>query len=180
MHIMSQTPKVTKPTCVNTRRYFSQRSCCVLLVFFFYILLYGQDKILYEKPSAVSWNLSEVKYLQDSNIDMILIIYGAKKKDAYYHAKCSAIKLLLFDGVGVGRNAKSLLSDGEHSAYQSNPSYFQNLYSKTYNDFIKTCTMESEYKKADKEKGTKFHVVVKETLLRKDLEKNKIKIKMGL
>lgn len=148
--------------------------------FFFCIQIHAQDIIFHEKPSRISWNLSEVKYLHDSNIDMVIVLYGVKKKDAAYHAKCAAIKLLLFEGVGVGGNAKPLLPEGEHSAYQSNPSYFQNLYSTTYNDFIKNCTIESEYKKADEEKGTKFRVVVKTMLLRRDLENNRIKNKMGI
>lgn len=155
----------------------------LLLIILSLLFLYSadaQDIIDYEKPSSVSWRLAEATYLPNSNIEMRIVLYGAKKKDIYYHAKCAAIKILLFDGIGTGGYAKPLLSDGEHTVFQSYPSYIQNLYRKRYNDFIMNCTMESEFKKADAEKGTSFNVVVKASLLRRDLEKNGLKNKIGI
>ena len=40
--------------------------------------------------------------------------------------------------------------------------------------------MEGEYKKADNKKGTIYHVVVKALQLRRDLEKNGLRNKIGL
>ena len=134
----------------------------------------------YQQSSDVSWRLENVQYMFDSNIDMIITLYGGKKKDSDYHAKCSAIRILLFDGVGTGLFSKSLLSDGEQTAYESNPLYFEKLFKVSYNNFIKSCEMEGEYKKADNKKGTIYHVVVKALQLRRDLEKNGLRNKIGL
>ena len=60
----------------------------------------------YQQSSDVSWRLENVQYMFDSNIDMIITLYGGKKKDSDYHAKCSAIRILLFDGVGTGLFSK--------------------------------------------------------------------------
>lgn len=151
----------------------------LLLLFCMPILVLGQV-VNYEQSSDLSWKLTNVQYLPDTNIDMIITLYGGKKRESDYNAKCSALKILLFDGVGTGLFSKSLLSDGEQTAYNSHPIYFENLFKVAYNDFIKSCVMEGEYKKADKSKGTNYHVIVRALQLRRDLEKKGISNKIGL
>lgn len=156
------------------------KSIKIIILFMLLCLqTYGQETN-HEKASTVSFRLKEVHYLPDSNIEMTITLYGVKKKDSDYHAKCSAIRLLLFEGVGTGLFSKPFLEEGEHTAFESHPTYFQDLFDVAYNDFIKSCVMEGGYKKADKEKGTSFHLVVRALLLRRDLEKKQIRKKIGL
>ena len=137
-----------------------------------------QNNISINKTVPIIWTISDIKYLSDSKIELNIILYGIKKKDAYYQAECAAIKTLLFDGVGKGLFAKPLLSQGENIVNQLHFSYFQTLYSSTYQNFISSCEMIGEYKKADNNKGTKFRVVVKALSLRRDLENHRIRTQL--
>ena len=72
------------------------------------------------------------------------------------------------------------MDDGEQTVLQKYPSYFENLYNNRYSDFISNYVANSAFKKADKNKGTEYIVEVKVLNLRKDLEKNDIRKKIGL
>ena len=58
------------------------------------------------------------------------------------------------------------------------PSYFNNLFTSRYPDFIRQCTAKSKFKRSEN-KSTLYEVEVKILLLRKDLEKNQIKRQIG-
>ena len=72
------------------------------------------------------------------------------------------------------------MEDGEKTSAEKYSQYFENLYNVRYSDFIESCEAISAFKRGDKKKGTEYSVVVKVLNLRKDLEKNGIKRKLGL
>lgn len=95
-------------------------------------------------------------------------------------AQCAAIRAVMFDGISNTTFHKPLLTDGEKTMINKYPSYFNNLYTERYVDFIAGYQAISKFKKADKDKSTLYEVRVKVLSLRKDLEKNNIKKHFGL
>ena len=45
-----------------------------------------QNNISINKTVPIIWTISDIKYLSDSKIELNIILYGIKKKDAYYQA----------------------------------------------------------------------------------------------
>jgi hypothetical protein len=86
----------------------------------------------------------------------------------------------MFDGIPGTKFEKPLFSEGETTLMNRNPSYFEGLYNQRYVDFIKDYSMLSKYKKSEVKNATLFQITIKAFDLRKDLEKNNIKKKLGI
>ena len=108
------------------------------------------------------------------------MVYGKSKKTIDADAQYAAIRIALFDGCPNTVYSKPLLDMGESTAFKQYPSYFENLYNNRLRDFVSNSFAVSKYKKGDSMKGTLYEVQVKVLMLRKDLEKNGIKTKMGI
>lgn len=130
--------------------------------------------------SQTSYRLASAENSSSSTVKISLTIYCKDKKSVDNEARSAAVRIALFDGCPQTRFTKPLLDEGEATSYQKHSEYFDNLYGYRLNDFISSCVATSKFKKADKEKGTSYIVEVKVLQLRKDLEKNHIKNRMGL
>lgn len=115
-----------------------------------------------------------------ANVKLRIIVYGKSKKTIDAEAQCAAVRNVLFEGCPNTPYSKALMEDGEITSTEKYPQYFENLYSGRYSDFIAFYESISSFKKGDKKKGTEYIVEVKVLNLRKDLEKNGIKRKLGL
>lgn len=124
------------------------------------------------------YKLIDVVSSNATDIQLKIAVYDASKKVIDHEAACAALRLVLFDGVPKTRFGKPLLSEGEVTCMQEFPSYFENLYSTRYADFVKAATMSSKYRKGDG-KSTEYIITVRAIQLRKDLEKNNIRKKLG-
>lgn len=109
-----------------------------------------------------------------------LMVYGQSKKTISNDARLAAVRIALFEGYPATAFDKPLLDDGEATSTGHHPGYFEALYRSRLNDFIPQCTALSEYKKGDKAKGTLYEIDINILQLRKDLEKNGIRKKMGI
>lgn len=117
---------------------------------------------------------------QASAVSVKLIVYCKEKKKVDTEAQIAALRVVLFDGCPNTQNAKALLEDGQITSVQNHPTYFDNLFGTRFSDFVSSSNALSKFKKADDKKGTEYEITVKISMLRKDLEKNKIKRKFGL
>lgn len=115
-----------------------------------------------------------------SNVKVKLLVYGKSKKTIDAEAQCAALRIVLFDGCPNTTFSKALMEDGEVTSVQKFPQYFESLYGGRYSDFIASYEATSSFKKGDNKKGTEYIVEVKVLGLRKDLEKNGLKRKIGL
>ena len=115
-----------------------------------------------------------------SSVRLKLIVYGKSKKTIDVDAQCAALQVALFDGCPNTSFSKAFIEDGKMTSFDNHPHYFEKLYSTRYSDFIMSCEATSDFKKGDKNKGTEYSVEIKMLSLRKDLEKNGIKRKIGL
>ena len=140
----------------------------------------AQEDGNYGYKPKYSYSVENVEYLSTSDVQVSMIVYNSKKKEVENDAKCSAIRMFLYDGVGHGVFSRALLPDGEQTSFQNNWNYLHNLYENRLTDFISECTMKSAFRKADKQKGTRFVIIVHANKLRRDLEKNNMKRQMGL
>jgi ABC-type transporter MlaC component len=95
-------------------------------------------------------------------------------------AQCAALRNVLFEGCPNTQYSKALMEDGEITSKEKYQQYFEVLLSKRYSDFITFYEATSAFKKGDKKKGTEYVVEVKVLNLRKDLETNGVKRKIGL
>ena len=129
---------------------------------------------------TMSYKVLNTEKASSSNVSIELMVYCKSKKTIDDDAQCAALKTVLFEGCPNTQYIKALLEDGEITSRESFPQYFDNLYNTRYADFINSCEATSPFKKGDKNKGTKYKVEVKVLNLRKDLEKNGIKKKIGL
>ena len=127
-----------------------------------------------------NYRLLKSERVSSSNVRLSLIVYGKQKKSIDTEAQCAALRIVLFDGCPETPFSKALMDDGEQTVLQKYPSYFDNLYNNRYSDFISNYDANSRFKKADKKKGTEYTIEVKVLNLRKDLEKNEIRKKVGL
>ena len=118
--------------------------------------------------------------MSSSVIKLTLMVYGKSKNTIDADAQYAAIRTMLFDGCPNTAYNKPLLDIGEATAFRQYSNYFESLCSDRLNDFISNCLAISKFKKGDKKKGTLYEVQVKVLLLRKDLEKNRIKTKIGI
>lgn len=124
------------------------------------------------------YSLVGAKKVSSEVVQLQINVFCNNKRQIFSEAQCAAIRIALFDGVGIPPYTKPLLSDGEQTMNQTYPDYFNNLFYSRYSDFIGSCTAISKFKKSDN-KSTLFVVDLKILLLRKDLEKNNIKRQIG-
>lgn len=108
------------------------------------------------------------------------MLYSKNKKTIDDEAKKAAIKIALFDGCPNTRFNRPLLDSGENTFTEQYPYFFEKLFNYRFNDFILSCQPISKFKGGDKAKGSLFEVKLKILDLRKDLEKNGIRNKMGI
>ena len=131
--------------------------------------------------AQTNYRIVQAENVSPSVVSLLLKVYSKNKKTVTQEAQYAAIRTILFDGCpDTQYNKKPLLEDGEQTSMQQHPSYFSNLYTYRLSDFILSSEALSKFKKADKEKATLYKIEVKVLQLRKDLEKNNIRKKMGL
>lgn len=129
---------------------------------------------------SVSYRLLKSETESSSVVKLTLMVYGKSKKTIDADAQNAAIKTVLFEGCPNTPYNKPLLESGEITSFEQHPSYFDNLYNYRFYDFISGYSPVSSFKKGDKAKGTLYEVQIKVLLLRKDLDKNGIRNKMGI
>lgn len=153
-----------------------KKTFAIIVMVIMRVMLYGSP--MYSQ--TMSYKVLNTQKNSSSNVSIELMVYCKSKKTIDNDAQCAALKTVLFEGCPNTPYIKALLEDGEISSRENFPQYFDNLYSTRYADFIYSCEATSAFKKGDKNKGTKYKVEVKVLNLRKDLEKNGIKKKIGL
>lgn len=107
-------------------------------------------------------------------------VFCNSKKELSQAAYLAGIRCVMFEGIPNTRFSKALLSDGESTSIESHTAYFENLYGNRYIDFVKDCKMISKFKKSGDGQSTLFEITIHASRLRKDLEKNNIKRRMGI
>lgn len=155
--------------------YFIRRPLQALLFFLALGMMPGKMS-----AQTSAYQLTQSESVSSSIVRLTLKIYCTKKKIIDAEAQYAAIRIALFDGCPNTPFNKPLLEDGEATSFQQHPEYFDNLYNYRLPDFISACIATSDFKKGDKNKATIYEVDVKVLQLRKDLEKNNIRRKMGL
>ena len=129
---------------------------------------------------TVGYAILNSKMSSSSNVILKLIVYGKSKKNIDIDAQYAAVRTVLFDGCPNTPYSKALMEEGESTSIEKYPQYFEGLYGRRYSDFIASYEATSAFKKGDKKKGTEYTIEVKVLNLRKDLEKNGIKRKLGI
>lgn len=127
-----------------------------------------------------SYSVISVEPVQTLDVKIRLIVYCNEKKAVDAEAQIAALRVLLFDGCPNTQYAKSLLEDGQKTSVQKYSYYFDDLFNYRFPDFVSSFSALSKFKKADYRKGTEYEITVKASLLRKDLDKNGIRKKIGL
>jgi hypothetical protein len=107
-------------------------------------------------------------------------VFCDSKKELSQAAYLAGIRCLMFEGIPGTRFSKAMISEGETTSIEKHPDYYDGLYSVRYTDFVKDCVMLSKFKKSGDRKSTLFEVTIHASRLRKDLEKNNIKTKLGI
>lgn len=129
---------------------------------------------------TASYTLLGAEVKSPSSVLITLKTFGEKKKTVDLEAKCAAIRIIMFDGLDGTIYNKPLLNQGTMALHE-NEEYFDNLFNNRISDVVRSATMKSDFKKAEKgEKSTLFLVDVNYIQLKKDLEKNKIKKQLGI
>ncbi len=129
---------------------------------------------------TTAYQLLKSEKVSSSIVRLTIKIYCKNKKVIDTEAQYVAVRIALFDGCPDTQYNKPLLEDGEHTLFQQYPTYFEDLYNFRLGDFISNIVRISDFKKADKKGATQYEIDVKVLQLRKDLEKNNIKRKMGI
>ena len=122
----------------------------------------------------------QTKDVSQSVVSIQIKTFCADKEMVNYEAACSAVKTAIFYGVPNTKYKNPLLKGGEATLYQQHQPYFDNLFYTRVMDFVPRLAMMSKFKKAGKDKSTLYEIEVDVMMLRKDLEKNKIKRSMGI
>jgi len=134
----------------------------------------------------LSWSQCSTYYVIESEqispslMRLSIIVYGKEKKTIDADAMKTALNVALFDGIPRTLFQKPLLDDGFNTSIEKYPAYFSDFYNYRYRDFIQSCIRTSKFKKADKNNGTQYDIEIKIMNLRKDLEKNQIRKKLGI
>ena len=149
----------------------SKRVFLLLAVFMLSMSAYAQ---------TATYQMVKSESVSSSVVKLTLMVYGKSKKTIDADAQYAAVRAALFDGCPNTAYSKPLLDMGETAAFRQYPNYFESLYYDSLSDFISGCLAMSKFKGGDKKKGTLYEVQVKVLLLRKDLEKNGIRTKMGI
>ena len=129
---------------------------------------------------TASYKVLDSETSSSSNVKLRMIVYGKSKKTIDIEAQCAAVRAVLFDGCPNTPYSKALMEDGEVTTSERHPQYMESLYSGRYTDFIASYSATSAFKKGDDKKGTEYIIEVKALSLRKDLEKNGVKKRLGL
>lgn len=127
-----------------------------------------------------SYLVTNAEVESQSVVKLQIKIFCKEKDVADKEAQCAAIRAVIFDGFPNTILHKPILAEGEKTMRENHSSYFEQLYSERYSDFVLAYRALSKYKKADKDKSTLYEVRVKVLSLRKDLEKNKVRKQFGL
>ena len=115
---------------------------------------------LFNIPIAVQaqgYQLINANTQNPSAFNIQLKVYTDKKKNLEIDAISDAIHILLFDGIPNSKYSTPLLP---LSAKREEAPFFQDLFENKLLDFIRSCSIQSEFKKADDNKGTLVNVVV--------------------
>lgn len=147
-----------------------------LLIIIGAILL--SNSLLYAQ--SVSYQLISSENISPAVIRLTLVVFSKSKKNVDSDAQKAAIKIVLFNGCPTTTYTRPLAEDGERTSFEKHPEYFTQLLTNRFSDFISNYIPTSKFKKANKQKGTSYQVDVKALQLRKDLEKNKIKRRLGI
>lgn len=145
-----------------------------LLLGLFLLLSYGI------KAQSYSYKYAGNAVEGNGEVTFNIYVFCDSKKEISLAAYLSGIRCVLFEGIPGTKFDKPLLSEGEVTLMDKNPTYFDGLYNRRYVDFVKECLMISKYKKSEVKKATLFQITIKALDLRKDLEKNNIKKKLGI
>lgn len=147
-----------------------------MVVFFTITIVYCSSLF----SQTASYTVLNCEMSSSSNVRLKLVVYANSKKTVDAEAQYAAVRTVLFDGCPNTPYSKALMEDGEVTSVEKYPQYFDRLYGGRYSDFIASYEATSAFKKGDKKKGTEYSIEVKVLNLRKDLEKNGIKRKLGL
>lgn len=147
-------------------------------IVFFACLILLSCNLTFSQP--VVYHLIKSETVSSSIVKLTMMVYGKSKKTIDTDAKCAAVRAVLFDGCPNTLFMKPLLEDGEATSFQQYSSYFHNLYNCRLDDFILEYYPVSKFKGGDKSKGTLYEIQLNVLQLRKDLEKNGIRRKMGI
>lgn len=147
-----------------------------LLLFLFITVFYCNSAL----SQHANYKILSTEPITSNNVRLKLIVYGTSRKTIDTEAQCAAVRTILFDGCPNTPYSIALIEDGEATSVGKHPQYFERLFGGRYSDFIAFYEATSSFKKGDKKKGTEYIVEVKILSLRKDLEKNGIKRKIGL
>lgn len=126
------------------------------------------------------YRIVSTESVQSLSVKIRLVVYCKDKKYVDAEAQKAALRVIMFDGCPNTQYIKPLLEEGQRTSEQNNSYYFGDLFDNRFKDFVSNVTSLSKFKKADDKKGTEYEITVKASLLRKDLEKNNIRKKIGL
>ena len=126
------------------------------------------------------YSIIKTETVSNSDVKVRIVVYCKDKKMVESEAQIAALRILLFDGCPNTQYAKALLEDGQKTSVQKYSYYFDDLFNSRFSDFVSSSYAISKFKKADNRNGTEYEITVKASLLRKDLEKNGIRRKIGL
>ena len=135
---------------------------------------------LHTKAQVVTYQFAETISESQSEITFRVYVFSKSKKTIEQEAQLAGLRCLMFNGIPDTKFNKPLLDEGEVKTKDNNPEYFDDLYSRRYTDYVSGCVMKSKFKKSGVGKSTLFEVTVRPFEIRKDLEKNKIKTKLGI
>ena len=144
--------------------------CIIGLMLLTHTGLYAQFAAFY---------VSKSEQVSTTVVRLTLTVVAKDKKLVEYEAVCAAIRVVMFSGCPNTKYNKPLLDVGEATAFEQNPEYFNKLYNYRVGDFISSCMPLTKFKGAEGN-GTKYEVDVNVLMLRKDLEKNGIRNKLGI
>lgn len=136
-------------------------------------------------PTLANAQSCHYQYLEtissnSEDVTFKLKVFCETKKDVENAARLAALRCVIFEGIPDTRFKTALIPEGEATSIANHKDYYNSLYSRRYDDFIKDSTMISKFKKSGDRKSTIFEVTVHASRIRKDLEKNNIKTKLGL
>ena len=134
----------------------------------------------FAKAQSYQYQYVETLSENQSEITFTMNVFCDSKKTFEQSAYLSGLRCVLFDGIPGSKFSKPLLSEGERTLMDKHPDYFQELYGWRYADFLPECRQLTKLKKSGAYKTALMQMTVKVMNLRKDLEKNNIKTKLGI
>lgn len=144
------------------------------------LLLFTLCITLAAKSQIYSYTFVETLSSSSEEVTFTYKVFCPQKKSIDQAGYLAGLRCVIFDGIPGTMFSKPLLSEGEKTSVSKNQSYFDDLYYNRISDFAKDCYMISKFKKSGDNQSTLFQITVKASMLRKDLEKNNIKTRMGI